>query len=109
MTALSLFLLVRIQSCIGLLVRYQFNPAVLGPSFSRLVGSDEVRLPIPVRAHAAFRHFVVCQVPHAFERHRTAPSKKPPEICATYSSRIIAYSQDYDMKTREVRTANRLR
>jgi len=42
-----------------LLVRHQFDPAVLGASFLRLVGGDEVRLPIAVRAQAAFRHAMV--------------------------------------------------
>src|SRR5207253_974181 len=47
-----------------LLVRHQFDPAVLGSSFRRLVAGDEVRLPIAVRTHAAFRHAVVRQITH---------------------------------------------
>src|SRR6202035_3143598 len=47
-----------------LLIRNQLDPAVLSTSFGRLVGGDEVRLPVAVRAHAAFRDTMVGEVSH---------------------------------------------
>jgi hypothetical protein len=47
-----------------LLIRNQLDPAVLSAPFGRLVGGDEVRLPIAVGAHTAFCDAVVGQVPH---------------------------------------------
>lgn len=83
---------------IGLLVRYQFYPAVLGPSFSRLVGGDEIRLPIPVRSHAVFGHFVVCQVSH----HRVGAALGEPQVVPTRPDRVaVAIDVDRHVRTFE--------
>ena len=45
-----------------LLVRDQLDAAVLGPSLTRLVGGDEVRLPIAMLTQSAFCHTMIRHV-----------------------------------------------
>lgn len=74
-----------------LLIRNQLDPAVLSAPFGCLVGRDKVRLPVAMRAQAAFRDTVVGQVSY----HRVGATLGELQVVA-YRTDSVAVAIDVD-------------